>query len=48
MKKPLVGKKILILQEDFLKENELIQVRMVIDKRSLKFDPNYGEYEFAS
>lgn len=44
----MVGEICMVLQEDFLRENEMIQVRMVLDKRNLKFNAYGGEYEFAS
>ena len=46
--KKRVGEMTIFLQEDFLRENEMIQVRMVLDKRNLKFNAYQGEYEFAS
>ena len=36
------------LQEDFLKDALLTQVRMLLDKRNLKFNSEEGEYSFAS
>lgn len=43
----MITVKCIYLQEDFLKENALIQVRMFLDRRNLKFDMN-AEYAFAS
>ena len=36
------------LQEDFLKENILIQIRMVLDRRNLKHNMEEGDYTFSS
>ena len=40
--------KCISLQEDFLKDALLTQVRMLLDKRNLKFTCDEGEYAFAS
>ena len=40
--------KCMCLQEDFLQDALLTQVRMLIDKRNLKFHSEEGEYSFAS
>ncbi len=40
--------KCICLQEDFLKEALIMQVRMLLDKRNLKFNTDEGEYAFAS
>ena len=44
----MIDLKCIYLQEDFLKENVLIQVRMLLDKRNLHFHMEDGEYTFAS
>jgi len=44
----MIKEKCLYLQEDFLKENLLIQVRMMLDKRNLKFDMSKNDSAFAS
>jgi len=36
------------LQEDFLKDALLTQIRMLLDKRNLKFHYEEGDYAFAS
>lgn len=36
------------LQEDFLKENLMVQLRMVLDRRNLKAESNLGLGSFAS
>lgn len=36
------------LQEDFLKENVLIQIRMVLDRRNLRHNMEEGDYTFSS
>jgi len=36
------------LQEDFLKDALLTQIRMLLDKRNLKFQTDKGDYAFAS
>ena len=43
----MITVKCIYLQEDFLKENILIQVRMFLDRRNLKFNMD-EEYKFAS
>lgn len=43
----MITEKCITLQEDFLKENILIQARMFLDKRNLKFDMK-EEYTCAS
>jgi len=44
----MIGEKCIYLQEEFLKENVLIQIRTLLDRRNLHFDINQGEYMFAS
>ena len=44
----MIDEKCIYLQEDFLKENVLIQLRMLLDRRNLKFDINQAENNFAS
>jgi len=46
--KEIVDEKCKHLQEDFLKENVLIQVRMLLDRRNLNFHLEDGDYTFAS
>ena len=43
-----INTKCLSLQEDFLKDALLTQMRMLLDKRNLKFHSDEGEYSFAS
>jgi len=40
--------KCMCLQEDFLKDSLLVQMRMLMDKRNLKFQQERGPYSFAS
>lgn len=44
----MIGPKCLYLQEDFLKENILMQVRILLDKRNLKFNAVQDDFRFAS
>ncbi len=44
----MIGMKHIYLQENFLKENLLIQLRFLIDKRNLKFDMTQENFMFAS
>jgi hypothetical protein len=44
----MITEKCIYLQEDFLKENILIQLRMLIDRRNLKFSIEGYEYSCAS
>ena len=46
--KKMIDIKCLELQEDFLKDALLTQLRMLMDKRNLKFNYEEGEYAFAS
>jgi hypothetical protein len=43
-----IDMKCICLQEDFLKDALITQLRMLIDKRNLKFHYEEGEYAFAS
>jgi len=43
-----IDMKCICLQEDFLKDALLTQVRMLLDKRNLKFIHQEGDYAFAS
>ncbi len=44
----MIDMKCMCLQEDFLKDALLTQIRMLIDKRNLKFSSDEGDYAFAS
>ncbi len=44
----MIDMKCISLQEDFLKDALLTQMRMLLDKRNLKFTCEEGEYSFAS
>ena len=48
IKKELINAKCLFLQEDFLKENAMIQIRMVLDRRNLKHKMENGDFMFES
>ena len=43
-----IDMKCMSLQEDFLKDALLTQLRMLLDKRNLKFHYDEGDYAFAS
>jgi len=44
----MIGPKCLYLQEDFLKESILMQIRILLDRRNLKFNISQEDYGFAS
>jgi len=46
--KNIIDPKCLYLQEDFLKENVMIQIRMIIDRRNLKNNMQKGDFTFSS
>lgn len=48
IKKDLIDPKCLYLQEEFLKENVMIQIRMVLDRRNLKHNMEEGDYTVSS
>ena len=48
IKREIVNAKCMYLQEDFLKENILIQIRMVLDRRNLKNNMENGDFTFSS
>jgi hypothetical protein len=48
IKKEIINAKCMYLQEDFLKENVMIQLRMVLDRRNLKHNMELGDFTFSS
>ena len=47
-KKLAIDMKCICLQEDFLKDALMLQVRMLLDKRNLRSIHHEGDYAFAS